>query len=73
VGLLNMIAWWFLSPLGWTTHGLAGFILNGIVFVIAAHIVNGLKVSGCIMAAIASLCVTFVLHVLERFVGPMLQ
>lgn len=66
VALLNVLTWHVLSPLTlpfkWLTLGVGGFVINGIVFLIAARIVGGVKVSGCIMAAIAAACVTFVNH-----------
>lgn len=69
--LLNFAAFWLLAPLGWSLpmRGLGGFVLNGLIFLIAAQIVGGVKVSGCIMAAIAAFCVTFVTHVLQRMLG----
>jgi uncharacterized membrane protein YvlD (DUF360 family) len=47
-------------------HGVGGFVINGLVFLVAARIVGGVRLSGCIMAAVASLCVTFVAHLLQH-------
>jgi putative membrane protein len=70
VAVLNVVAWHLLAqtgvPLGrWLQRGIGGFVLNGILFTVAARIVGGVKVSGCIMAAIAALCVTFLNQVLR--------
>lgn len=77
VAALNVAAWHLLShnnisPGQWMARGAGGFVMNGIVFAIAARIVGGVKVSGCIMAAIAAFCVTFVNHVIHGFVAPYL-
>lgn len=75
VALLNVLAWHLFAeasiPVGhWMKRGIAGFVLNGILFSIAARIVGGVKISGCIMAAIAAFCVTFVNHALRGLIDP---
>ena len=56
VGILNAIFWTVLSPVTipfkYLTLGIGGLILNGIIFLIAAKIVNGVKISGCFTARI---------------------
>ncbi len=73
VGLLNALAWNFLAPLTMTftvlTLGIGAFIVNGIIFLLADKFVDGVKISGCITAAIASLAVTFVNSVLYALLG----
>jgi putative membrane protein len=70
VALLNVFAWTFLAPFTlpfkYLTLGIGGFVINGIVFVVAGRIVGGVKISGCFMAAIASAVVTFVSHVIHH-------
>jgi len=65
-GILHALAWTVFAPLTlpfkWLTLGIGGFIVNGLVFVIAGRIVGGVRISGCFMAAIAAVCVTFVDH-----------
>jgi putative membrane protein len=65
-GILHALAWSVFAPLTlpfkWLTLGVGGFIVNGLVFLIAGRIVGGVKISGCFMAAIAAVCVTFVDH-----------
>jgi len=65
-GILHALAWTVFAPLTlpfkWLTLGVGGFIVNGLVFLIAGRIVGGIKISGCFMAAIAAVCVTFVDH-----------
>lgn len=78
VALLNVLAWHLfaeasIQPGHWMKRGLVGFVLNGILFSVAARIVGGVKVSGCIMAAIAALCVTFVNQALHGLVDPYLR
>lgn len=66
VAILNVVTWHLLAPLTlpvkWLTLGVGGFVINGVVFLLAARIVGGVKISGCIMAAIAAAAVTFVNH-----------
>jgi len=69
VALLNVIAWHYLAlitvPIKWLTLGLGGLALNGIIFLVAARVVGGVKISGCFVAALASLAVTFVNHLIR--------
>ena len=70
VAVLNVVVWHLLArtaaPVGpWLARGIGAFVLNGILFSVAARIVGGVKVSGCVMAAIAALCVTFLNHALR--------
>ncbi|APR88202.1 putative membrane protein [Minicystis rosea] len=73
VAVLNVIAWWLLAPLTlpfkWLTLGVGGFIINGVIFMLAARIVGGVKVSGCVMAAIAAFCVTLVNQAIQHVIG----
>lgn len=74
MSVLNVVAWWFLAPLAlpfkWLTLGLGGFIVNGLVFLVAARLVGGVKISGCIIAALAAVGVTFVNQLMGHFLGP---
>jgi putative membrane protein len=74
VSVLNVVAWWFLAPLSlplkWITLGLGGFIVNGLVFLVAARLVGGIRISGCVVAALAAVGVTFVNELMGRFLGP---
>lgn len=73
VGILNAIFWTVLSPVTipfkYLTLGIGGLILNGIIFLIAAKIVNGVKISGCFTAAFAALGVHFVNWLLNMFLS----
>lgn len=70
VALLNVFAWTFLAPFTQTfkllTLGFGGFVINGIIFVVAGHLVGGVKISGCFMAAVAAAAVTFMNHVIHH-------
>lgn len=74
VSLLNVVAWWLLAPLTlpfkWISLGVGTFIVNGVVFLVGARIVGGVKISGCFIAAIAAVGVTFVNGLMGRFLGP---
>lgn len=65
-GVLHALAWTVFAPLTlpfkWLTLGIGGFIVNGLVFLVAGRIVGGVRISGCFMAAVAAVCVTFVDH-----------
>jgi len=73
VSVLNVLAWWFLAPIApplkWLTVGVGGFVVNGLVFLVAARLVGGVRISGCIIAAIAAMGVTLVNNVMGRFLG----
>ncbi|MFT3766017.1 MAG: phage holin family protein [Minicystis sp.] len=73
VAVLNVIVWWVFAPLTlpfkWLTLGVGGFIINGVIFTIAARIVGGVKVSGCVMAAIAAFCVTLVSQAIQHLLA----
>jgi len=64
VSILNVIAWHFLWPLSVTftvlTVGVGMLIINGLIFLIAQKIVQGVEISGCFVAAIASVLVSVV-------------
>lgn len=74
VAVLNVLAFWLLAPLAipvkWLTLGVGGFIFNGVVFLIGARLVGGVKISGCLIAALAAVGVTFVNHLMGHFLGP---
>src|SRR5262245_23986948 len=59
VGILNAVLWTVFAPVTipfkYLTLGIGGLIVNGIIFLIAAKIVGGVRISGCFVAAIASL------------------
>jgi putative membrane protein len=69
LGLFNAIAWGIFAPLTVTfsvlTLGAGILVVNGLVFLMAGK-VSGVQVSGCVMAAIGSLCVTFVNGLLHQ-------
>jgi putative membrane protein len=69
VALLNVVTWHYLAlltvPIKWLTLGIGGLVLNGIIFLLAGRIVGGVKISGCFVAALASLAVTFVNHLIR--------
>jgi putative membrane protein len=55
-------------PFAVVTLGVGALVINGIVFLIAGRIVSGIEISGCFVAAIASLCVTFVNSIIQHLV-----
>lgn len=66
VGILNALAWHFV-PIAWATwfvglvtFGIGGLIVNGVLFLLAAKLVGGVRFSGCLTAALASLAVAAV-------------
>ncbi len=69
VGLLNAILWTLFWPLALPfkvlTLGLGGLLLNGLVFSLAGRISRGVRVSGCVTGALASIGVTFLNGVLQ--------
>ncbi len=60
--VLNVVAWKVLAVLTWPltilTLGLAGFVINGVVFLVARKVVRGVEISGCLVASIAALLVS---------------
>lgn len=62
--VLNVLAWrvfaLFTWPMAVLTLGIGGFILNGVIFLVARRLVSGVKISGCFVAAIAALLVSVV-------------
>ncbi|GAC1353945.1 MAG: hypothetical protein NVSMB47_07120 [Polyangiales bacterium] len=64
VALLNAIAWHFLAlltiPFAVITLGIGALIVNGLIFLGAKKIVRGVEISGCLVAAIASVLVSVV-------------
>jgi putative membrane protein len=71
VGVFNAIAWHYLAlltiPFTIVTLGLGYLIVNGLLFLLAARVVKGVEISGCITAALASVGVSLVnggLHLL---------
>lgn len=73
VGILNAIAWTFLSPLTVTfsvlTLGLGALVINAILFMIADAVVSGVELSGFFTAMFASLGVTVINWVMHLFLG----
>ncbi|WP_169928261.1 phage holin family protein [Labilithrix luteola] len=68
MAVLNAVAWHFLAPLTITlsvlTFGIGALVVNGVLFLVAGKI-SGVEFSGCIVAALASLVVTFVNWAIE--------
>jgi putative membrane protein len=64
VAIFNAIAWTFLWPVSWgftlLTLGLGMLVINGLVFLVSAKVVEGVQISGCMTAAFASLGVSLV-------------
>ena len=73
VGILNAIAWKLLWPLSATfsvlTLGVGVLVINGIIFMLADKVVDGVKISGCVTAAVASVGVTLINWVMQIFLG----
>jgi putative membrane protein len=64
VALLNALVWKGLAiiaiPVTVVTLGIGGFLLNGVIFLVARSIVPGIEISGCLVASFAALGVTVV-------------
>lgn len=64
VAIFDAIAWHGLSLLTWgftfVTMGVGFFVINGLIFMLATKVVKGVEISGCFVAAIASLLVALV-------------
>jgi putative membrane protein len=64
VAILNMVTWHYLWPLSATfsilTAGIGILIINGFIFLLAKKVVSGVEISGCFVAAIASVLVSVV-------------
>jgi putative membrane protein len=73
VAVLNAIVWTVLSPLSYgfafLTAGIGALILNGIIFLVADKFSSGVEISGCFVAALASLAVSFVGWMINLVVG----
>jgi len=73
VGILNALAWKVFAPLTFTfaflTLGVGALIVNGVLFLIAVAIDNGVELSGCFTAELASMGVTFVNWLMQFVVG----
>lgn len=73
VGVLNAIAWHFLAPFTITftllTLGIGGLVVNGLIFLTADKVVEGIEISGCFTAVLASIGVSFVNWVLHVLLG----
>jgi putative membrane protein len=72
VAVFNAVAWHFLAPLTVTvsvlTLGIGALVINGILFLVAGKL-SGVEFSGCIVAALSSVFVTFVNGVIEYLVA----
>ena len=51
------------------TVGVGALVLNGVVFLLASKVVEGVRISGCMTAAIASLGVSLVNAAMHPFFG----
>lgn len=75
--VLNVIAWRLFAlitvPFAVITLGVGGFILNGVIFLVARRLVSGVKISGCLVAAIAAFLVSVVNSVLMHALHDMLR
>jgi putative membrane protein len=73
VGVLNALVWYLLAPLSYgfafLTAGIGALILNGIIFLVADKFSSGVEISGCFVAALASLAVSFVNWLLHFVTG----
>ena len=62
--IFNVLAWGVFGLITWPfavlTLGIGMFIVNGLVFMLATKIVKGVEISGCFVAAIASVLVALV-------------
>jgi putative membrane protein len=70
-GLLNAVVWSMFRPLSVifsvVTLGIGALILNGIIFLVAGAVVRGVRISGCVTGAIASIGVWLVNQILHSF------
>jgi putative membrane protein len=73
VAILNAVAWYALAPLtiGFAilTLGVGYFIINGLIFLLSARVVDGVRISGCATAAFASIGVSIVNLGMKVFLG----
>src|SRR4051812_6402785 len=73
IGILSAIAWKLLWPLTATfsvlTFGVGILVINGIIFMLADKVVAGVKISGCVTAAVASVGVTLINWAMQIFLG----
>lgn len=64
VAFFNVLAWQVFAilsiPFAFFTLGIGYFVINGLVFLTAQKFVRGVEVSGCFVAAIAAIAVSFV-------------
>lgn len=64
VAIFDTVAWHWLWPLSATfsvlTVGIGVLIINGLIFLLAQKVVKGVEISGCFIAAIASVLVSMV-------------
>ncbi len=60
-------------PIGCLTLGVSGLIINALMFLLAANLVNGFAVSGFLAAFLGSLVMTGVNWVLDMVIGGMLK
>jgi putative membrane protein len=62
VSILDAIVYFFLAPLSWpfaiVTMGLGFFLLNGLVFIVADKLIDGIEIRGFWTAVLASICVS---------------
>ena len=70
VAILNAILWGPLAHVfSFVTLGLGALILNGFIFLIAGAVVRGVRISGCLTGAIASVGVWLVNQAMHVFLG----
>lgn len=74
--ILNVLAWGLFGlltvPFAVVTLGVGYFIVNGVVFLLARHLVPGVQISGCLVATIAAVLVSFVNSALNSFLQDLL-
>lgn len=72
-GIFNAIAWHYLAiitvPFTVITLGVGYFIINGLLFLLAARVIKGVEISGCFTAAIAALGVSLLNGVMQTLFG----
>lgn len=77
VSLLNVIVWGLFGLFTWPfailTLGIGAFFLNGLVFLLASKMVTGVRISGCLTASLAALCVTIVNGAMRILLGPLFE
>lgn len=77
VAVLNVVASRLLVhaslPHNWLVLGVVGFVVNGLVFLVARSVVRGVEISGCLVASIAALLVSVVNGVLWHFIKELLR